>query len=192
MQRDRTLRTMQLAISCISNIAAYRANWHKINGVSKLIVDRDFWVRMNGNFLDVAVLEWCKLFADKSGKHHWSCTFKNKNAWKKDLFENMAMSQTRFKKELKLVSDYRNKYVAHLDDPIAMNYPYTEFMLNSVYHLHDCLKTNAQTKRFFVGNYEYARELFARRIEAANDEVRFSLATENEFIAQRTRFTRYE
>jgi hypothetical protein len=177
---------MQIAMSCISNIAAYRANWVKNNGVAELVVDRDFWVRLNGNFLDVAVLEWCKLFADNNGKHHWSCTFKKE--WNKQLFAKMGMSQSKFKKELELVSVYRNKFVAHLDDPIAMNYPYTEFMLTSVSYLHDCLKTHSTTKGFFVGYYDSAKTLYERRLEAACDEVRFAVATEDEFIAQRARF----
>ena len=143
---------------------------------------------MNGNFLDIAVLEWCKLFAEKNGKHHWSCTFKDKTEWKKKLFASMDMSQSKFKEELKLVSDYRNKFVAHSDDPVAMNYPYTNFMLKSASYLHDYLKTSSETKRFFVGYYEFAEALYARRIEASIDEVRFALATEDEFIAQRTRF----
>lgn len=179
---------MQLAISCISNIAAYRANWHKLNGEDKLVVDREFWVRMNGNFLDVAVLEWCKLFADYKGKHHWSLTFTNKNEWRTKLFESMDVSHSEFKKELELVSQYRNKVVAHLDDPIAMNYPYTNFMLKSASYLHDSLTTHSLAKRFFVSYYDSAKTLYARRFEAACDEVRFATATENEFIAQRAKF----
>jgi len=180
IQRERTWRTMQIAISCINNIAAYKANWQKIDGVDKLIVDRHFWVLMNGNFLNVAVLDWCKLFAESNGKHHWSCSFKNE--WKEQLFARMAMSQSKFKKELGLVNEYRSKFVAHLDDPIAMNYPNTNFMLDSVSYLHDCLKTNFETKRFFVGYYKFAEELYASRIEAAIDEVRFASASKDEFI----------
>jgi hypothetical protein len=30
-----------------------------------------FWVIINGNFLDIAVLEWCKLFGDTRGKHYF-------------------------------------------------------------------------------------------------------------------------
>lgn len=188
MQRDRTLRTMQLAIGCISNIACYRVNWQKIEGKDKPIIERDFWIRMNGNFLDMAVLEWCKLFADLNGKHHWSCTFANKKEWKLKLFAQMKMSSGQFKNELKLVSDYRNKVVAHLDDPIAMNYPYTEFMLQSTSFLHDCLRNYPMTKRFFVGYYDTAQTLYERRLEAASDEINFARATEEEFIAQRKKF----
>lgn len=188
MQRERTLRTMQLAISCVSNIAAYRANWQKQSDKDKLIVDREFWVRMNGNFLDFAVLEWCKIFADFKGKHHWSLTFPNKNEWKKQLFESMDLKPSDFERELKLVSQYRNKVVAHLDDPTPMNYPYTSFMLASASHLHDSLKTHPATKRFFVGYYDSAKTLYERRLEAAFDEVRFAAATEDEFIAQRAKF----
>jgi hypothetical protein len=188
MQREKTLRTMQLAISCISNIAAYRANWKDEHGLKTPIVQRDFWIRLNGNFLDMAVLEWCKLFADYKGKHHWSQTFTKEDEWRRALFADMSTTRGKFVKELKLVTQYRNKVVAHLDEPTAMNYPYTMFMLQSVSFLHDSLKNDSKTKRFFVGYYDTAESLYARRVEAAIDEVRFSAATEDEFIAQRTRF----
>jgi len=180
---------MQLSISCISNIAAYRANWQTTPSKSKPIIKRDFWIRMNGNCLDMAVLEWCKLFADSNGKHHWSCTFTKKDEWRSGLFKHMGVTRGRFQTELKLISDYRNKYVAHLDDPIQMNYPHTNFMCESASFLHDSLKNDMKTKHFFVGYYYTAESLYARRSEDAIDEVRFANATEDEFIAQRTRFT---
>jgi hypothetical protein len=188
MQRDRTLRTMQLTISCISNIAAYRVNWQKVGNESKPIVQRDFWIRMNGNFLDMAVLEWCKLFADFDGKHHWSCTFSRKSNWRKTLFASLNMSSGQFKRELKLVSDYRNKFVAHLDDPIAMNYPYTEFMLTSASFLHDSLRNHTLTKEWFVDYEDTAKTLYERRLEDASDEIKFVSARETEFINERTKF----
>ena len=33
--------------------------------------NRDFWVTVNGNFLDQCVLEWAKLLGDRRGDHHW-------------------------------------------------------------------------------------------------------------------------
>jgi hypothetical protein len=188
MQRERTIRTMRLAISCISNIASYRANWEKINEKNTPIVQRQFWTLLNGNFLDMAVLEWCKLFADSDGKHHWTRTFSSQSNWKSSLFLHMQMSRSQFRNELGLVSKYRNKYVAHLDDPTPMNYPHTEFMLKSVSFLHDSLKNHSKSKEYFIGYYDTSQSLYAKWLEDALDEVNFTKSTEDAFISARTKF----
>jgi hypothetical protein len=66
---DRVRRTAILCEHCLRNIAFYRAGWYR---QSKIRVSRQFWIGANGNFMDIAVLEWCKLFADAKGQHHWS------------------------------------------------------------------------------------------------------------------------
>lgn len=48
-------------------MAYYRAGWKD----KKLILGGNFWTGINGNCLDIAVLEWCKLFADRKDPHHW-------------------------------------------------------------------------------------------------------------------------
>ena len=50
----------------LRNIAFYRAGWDG-TGVR---VSREIWKSANSAFIDIAVLEWCKLFADHGGKHH--------------------------------------------------------------------------------------------------------------------------
>jgi hypothetical protein len=56
-----------LCIHFIRNLAYSRAIEelvpHKMEG--------DFWITMQGNCLDTAVLEWCKLFGDHKGNHYW-------------------------------------------------------------------------------------------------------------------------
>ena len=47
MNKIRVRRTMQLAIGCISNIAAYRSNWTEVDEENIPIMKRDFWIRMN-------------------------------------------------------------------------------------------------------------------------------------------------
>ena len=69
-----------------------------------------------------------------------------KDEWRRGLFKHMGVTRGRFQNELKLISDYRNKYVAHLDDPIQMNYPHTNFMCESASFLHYSLKNDVKTK----------------------------------------------
>lgn len=49
-------------------MAYYRASWEK----GKPHADKNFWVGANGNFIEIAVLEWCKLFGDKKRKYAYT------------------------------------------------------------------------------------------------------------------------
>ena len=48
-------------------MAYYRAGWKN----KRLIRENEFWVSVNGNCIDIAVLEWCKLFGDVNDSHYW-------------------------------------------------------------------------------------------------------------------------
>lgn len=170
-RKARTQRTFKLAQYCIANIAAYRVNWKTLAQKRTPIIKNDFWIRANGNFFDAAVLEWCKLFAERDGKHHWSRTFKDKKEWTEGFFNHMGMTSKAFSTELIKIKKYRNKFVAHLDDPIPMNYPLTDFMLKSASYLYDALRTNEKTKMNFIGTYETASEYFNEQFEDYRYEI---------------------
>jgi hypothetical protein len=48
-------------------MAYYRAGHHRLTNASP-----EFWITVDGNFIDMAVIEWCKLFGDRNGKHFWA------------------------------------------------------------------------------------------------------------------------
>ena len=58
-----------MALLCIHftrNLAYSRA----VHGFVKEKKEGDFWITMQGNCLDVSVLEWCKIFGEKKGNTH--------------------------------------------------------------------------------------------------------------------------
>ena len=71
-RRQRLRRVGILCCHTLRNLAYYRA-WFD---AGKPRADENFWVSANGNFADITVLEWCKLFADERGKHHWAKVIK--------------------------------------------------------------------------------------------------------------------
>ncbi len=64
-RRERLRQVKILCCHFLRNLAFYKAGWRK----GELIFKDQFWVNANGNFIDVCVLEWCKLFGDKRGQH---------------------------------------------------------------------------------------------------------------------------
>ncbi len=171
----RIRRTFQLTNYCIANIAAYRVNWQSENNVRHQRVDSDFWMRANSAFFDMAVIEWCKLFSDNNGKHHWSLTFPKKQEWKNLLLRHMQLDEDAYDFELHKIRSYRNSYVAHLDEPKSMTYPLTEFMLKSSEFLYDSIKTSEHTKRSIGAVYESANTYYLRLMNEYNNEIEFRL-----------------
>ncbi len=137
-------RVALLCLYCIGNIACYRAGW---NEKKQLRINEDFWTKVNGNFLDTATLDWCKLFCESDGKHHWSTIFSNKTTFRKGLFVALNLTEQEFKLGLQKIKDYRNKYLAHLDEPTTLFYPDTEIMLKSCMYLYHLLATEAHTRK---------------------------------------------
>jgi hypothetical protein len=178
----RIRRTFQVTNNCISNIAAYKANWRKnAMNESKLVVERDFWNRANGNFLDIAVLEWCKVFSERNGEHHWSRIFKTKQDWMSEFCQHMNMSQKEFHAELQRVVKYRNKYVAHLE-PIPMKYPSMNFLLKSISYLYEKIHSDTRTKDAVIDYGFTAAELFTEQLKKGTAEVLFAEKYKEEFF----------
>lgn len=181
-KRLRIRRTFQLANHCISNIAAYKANWRKeATSESQLVVERDFWKRANGNFLDIAVLEWCKVFSERNGEHHWSRSFKPTQDWMREFCKHMSMSQKEFHAELQRVVKYRNKFVAHLE-PMPMKYPSMDFLLKSVSYLYEKIHSDPRTCAAVNGYELSASELFTEQLRRATAEVLFAEKHKDKFF----------
>ena len=57
----------RLCHECVRNIAYFRGGWDG----NKTKAKGDFWVTLQGNFIQIAILEWMKLFGSRSEDHHW-------------------------------------------------------------------------------------------------------------------------
>ena len=143
--RSRTRRTAILCRTCLRTIAHYRAGWRY--GVFR-VFPRSFWRNANGALLDVAVLDWCKLFAKPYGKHHWSKVIPDKDAFTAGLYARLGVDEAGFLAYEKTVKHYRDKFVAHLDEEPTMYFPLMKRARNSVAYLYDCLRADAATRDF--------------------------------------------
>ncbi|WP_296765947.1 hypothetical protein [Sediminimonas sp.] len=86
----------------------------------------------------MAVLEWCKLFGDRRGKHCWgevvSC-----QGFEVDMLKHLDETDDQFKKYIDDMREYRNMFLAHLDDERTMNIPRMDIAEGSVKFLYDHL-----------------------------------------------------
>jgi len=101
----------------------------------------NFWRVIDGNFMDMAVIDWCKLFGSDHQAHqpaHWKnmVPTSEHDAFRKGLLAELAVTHDvwmAYREELKR---YRDTNAAHLDPrpPRLPNYPRFDVALGSSYY----------------------------------------------------------
>lgn len=165
---ERIRRVAILCCHCLRNIAFYRAGWKQ----KESRIKRQFWVNANGNFLDVAVLEWCKIFADRNGKHHWKRVVSNQPSFRAGLFARLGMTKREFENYAKPILRYRNKFLAHLDEDKVANIPRLSTALRSTAYLYDHLRNDPIAKQYLIDAQHSASEFYAIMYRHAYEEYR--------------------
>lgn len=170
---ERVRRVARLLRYCIDNVACYRAGWAtNSKGERHVVVQRNFWIRANGNFLDIAVTEWCKVFADRKSKHHFARVVPEPATLLAGLTAALGMDEAAYDALIAGVREYRDKFVAHLDDLRVMNIPLMQPLLDSAIFVYDTLCTNEATVVHLTGLQPDAREFYDQRFAEALAEYR--------------------
>ncbi|MHB1331050.1 MAG: hypothetical protein ACYCY1_00515 [Sulfuriferula sp.] len=146
MTRSRFLR--RVGILCchfLRNLAFYEAGWKK----GELVTNDQFFVNANGNFLDICVLEWCKLFADNREKHHWRKAITDQAAFFAALLPTLKLTEAEFESYIDAMRTYRDKFVAHLDLEETMYPPKLRTARKSVSFLYEYLLAHEEVDGCF-------------------------------------------
>ena len=144
---ERRRRVVQLCCSFMRNLAFHRAGLD-IEVQRKLLDPRcpqaAFWREVHGNFFDISVLDWCKLFADRNnGKHHWRRVVENPDRFEADLYTTLGVTADEFTTLITKIKHYRDKFVAHLDEEQTMLLPALEVAKRAIVFLHERLVQQA-------------------------------------------------
>ena len=131
-------RVLILCVHCARNTIFYRQGW---TGKRPLFAGQ-LLITANSNFLDIAVLEWCKLFADAKGKHHWAKVVDDGSAFERTLLVDRSLTSDEFETFIKDVRKYRDRFLAHLDDDETMIIPNLDIIIASVRLLYHTLMCN--------------------------------------------------
>lgn len=115
----RLRRTNLLCCHFARNLAYYKAGWD--THTPKFT--NEFWATVNGNFLDICVLEWCKLFGNRNDGHYWQQVVDDKEKFRKDMFNALSIKQSDLDSYWSEIKDYRDEFVAHLLSKETMNIP---------------------------------------------------------------------
>lgn len=97
--RDRIRRVVILCCHFARNLAYYRigqSEEYRVLLDPEQTANANFWRLANSDFIDVCVLEWCKLFADERGKHHWKAVVTNPVEFKAGLLDRVKLDDASF------------------------------------------------------------------------------------------------
>jgi len=136
-----------------------------------LIFRAFFWITVNGNFMDICVLEWCKLFGDSRGKHSWQKVVSDPELFYSALLHHLSLTEADFKAYIDAVRDYRDKFVAHLDSAEIMRPPVLDVMKGSTAYLYDYLLSHEDKGDYFT-EWRSSALFFEAHQEMANQIYR--------------------
>jgi hypothetical protein len=157
-RRQLLRRGAKLCCHCIRNIAFYLSGWRD----SKPVFEGQFWINANGNFLDIGVLEWCKLFGEKHGKHRWSKLITNGEMFFSGLLKSLEMNAEQWEAYIKEMRTYRDTFIAHLDLEERMQIPMMDIALKSIIFLYDYVLAHEDDGSFFIDAPDSALVFYTR------------------------------
>jgi hypothetical protein len=147
-REDRLRRVVILCVAFMRNMAYFRGAYEAPEGwqsqAGELVLpDASFWVIVANNFLDVCVMEFCKLFVEeRNGRHFWKRVVTDQETFKAELLAKLDMTEEAYVTYLESFKTYRDKFVAHLDDERTMYTPQLDAARIAVQHLHAWLVAN--------------------------------------------------
>jgi hypothetical protein len=138
-RRDRLRRVVILCRNFARNLAYYRAgrkDEHRQLFDAVKTASAHFWLVTSANFIDMCVLEWCKLFADVRDRHHWSKIVADRAGFEAALLAHLGLDAAAFREEIKTMRRYRDKFLAHLDSDYTMHIPALNVARAAVWFYH--------------------------------------------------------
>ena len=157
----RARRSGLLCCHFLRNLAFYRS-WDKAGQPFR---SKPFWRNANSNFLDIAVLEWCKLFVDAKGKHHYSKALNEPLQFKRDLLAKLEIDEAAFDEYVLSFKTYRDQFLAHLDEENMMNIPHMKVSRQSAKFLYQRLLDQEAASTAFANAPLSAKKFYEDFIE---------------------------
>lgn len=100
----------------------------------------DFWRMMMGGSLDLAVIDWCKVFGSREEETHWTKLIPDADhaAFREGLHRAIGMTEQQWSKYHDQVKGYRDEFAAHQDiDPDTKNFPKLDTALEVAFYYYE-------------------------------------------------------
>lgn len=132
----------------------------------------NFWRVIHGDELDIAVLEWCKVFGTNTEPTHWKAIVpENAQAcFRADMLATLGIDETTWIAYWEQMKTYRDNLVAHhIEAPDVTHYPVLDLALRSSYFYYAYVITQLRA----LGETRFPDDLqrYADDFEAQTKEV---------------------
>lgn len=144
-------RVALLCCHFVRNVAYYCIGYVNESGTGGLKQTTQFGATVNGNMIDIAVMEWCKVFADRKARHRWSRIVRTDAEQKQflaQLFPSIGITDEGWKQYVEQMRAYRDNFIAHLDVNDEMHVPTLETALRSAFFLYEHMLAHAPAGTF--------------------------------------------
>jgi hypothetical protein len=138
----------------------------------------NFWRVIYGNLLDVAVIEWCKLFGSDNEQRqhvHWKSVFRDQAGFRAGLLQHVGVTGKEWDAYWRRMKTYRDTFAVHLDRDrraLTSNYPELGLALASSGYYYQTavaeLRCRQGVRRQYPDDLEtYGKDFYAQAIEIA-------------------------
>lgn len=135
----------------------------------------NFWRVIYGNLMDMAVIDWTKLFGSHTDQPtHWKNVVpeSQRDDFRKDLLKAMGLSEDEWKKYWEEIKAYRDECAAHQAEiPTSKNFPRFDVALKAGYFYYGWILTQMQDQgqqhRYPLDLEEYCERFAAQARKAA-------------------------
>lgn len=129
--------------------------------------NQNYWILVFNNFLDIAVLEWCKAFGSKAEATHWSKHVSDPDAFRAGLLQALRLSEEEWHTYWNGIKAYRDEVVAHHESASKVtHYPDFGVALQACFYYYKVLIK--QLRMFKVFDYpECLEDYFEKSLAQA-------------------------
>jgi hypothetical protein len=135
MEKDRIIDHLLRLLYVIRYAACHRAL-----SQYKEEFNQNYWILICNNFLDMAILEWCKVFGSNREKTHWEKLVDDHASFQQGLLKALKIDQSGWEAYRKDIKKYRDKFIAHHQkDPNRTHYPHLDISLDCSFYYYNWL-----------------------------------------------------
>jgi hypothetical protein len=132
--------------------------FHRTLSDYKGSLKQNFWIYTFNNFLDMAVLEWCKTFGARRETYHWTKLFSDPDSVRSRLLTTIALAPGDWTAYWNEMKRYRDDSVAHHAlTPKNMRYPQLHVALDSTCFIYDSI--TAELEKLQPAHYMLPKSL---------------------------------
>lgn len=106
---------------------------------------QNYWILIYNNFLDIAVLEWCKVFGTDSEPTHWKTIVNDHTAFREGLLNCIGLDENEWSAFWENVNSYRNNIIAHFKKVDDLSYPFLDVIIKSSFYYYKWLQKELET-----------------------------------------------